>query len=295
MSNHRSLVTVSRIGSGKSQNSKSMRQSKAILKIKHACQRKHTIKASFKDNEGNNVKEYVHMFCNGNPPELLIEPEKQLLTLGDCCDLFENGRWKVLCQIGGRALKGRSAKYWTDIVEGACTHNSDDSSVQRKKFKKLIQKVNSKYLGKDAIEEQRDAMEYGNLTYDGHDHTSVVERLFEINENLKLLSEEVGKFTIQEMARRVIPNTLKNAASLCFYDKGGEDLRDSNDIIKLCRKITTFLKREHNVSSSRNSNGNCNDKSSSNNGNSSNGNANGTSTPSRKHDGAHLWKDCPDN
>ena len=44
-------------------------------------------------------------------------------------------------------------------------------------------------------------MEYGNLTYDGHDHTSVVEPLFEINEDLELLSEEVGKFTIQEMAR----------------------------------------------------------------------------------------------
>ena len=92
-------------------------------------------------------------------------------------------------------------KYWADIIEGIRTHNFGDSNAQRKRFKKLIQKVNSKYPGKDAIEEQRDAMEYGDLTYDSHDHTSVVEWLFEINADLKLFSEEVGKFTIREMAR----------------------------------------------------------------------------------------------
>jgi hypothetical protein len=134
------------------------RQAKAILKIKHAQRSEHAIKASFKDIEGNDAKEYVYMFRDSDQPELLIEFEKQLFTLGDRYDLFENGRWKVLCQIGGRALKGQSAKYWKDIVEGVRTHNSGDSDVQRKKFKKLIQRVNSKYLGKDAIEEQRDAM-----------------------------------------------------------------------------------------------------------------------------------------
>ena len=162
-------------GNGKSQNSKSTRQSKAILKIKRARRREHTIKASFKDNEGNEVKEYIHTFRDGDPPELLIEFEKQLFTLGDRYDLFKNGRWKVLCQIGGRALEGRIAKYWTDIIEGVRAHNSGDADAQRKKFKRLLQKVNSKYLGKDAIEEQRDAMEYGDLTYDGHDHMSMVE------------------------------------------------------------------------------------------------------------------------
>jgi hypothetical protein len=255
-------------------------------------------KASFKDNEGNDVKEYIHTFRDGDPPELLIEFEKQLLKLGDRYDLFENGSWKILCQIGGRALEGQSEKYWTDIVEGVHTHSWGDSDVQRKKFKKLIQKVNSKYLGKDAIEEQCDAMEYGDLTYDGHDHTSVMERLFEINEDLELFGKEVGKFTIPEKARRVIPNTLKNAASLRFYDKGGEDLRDANEIIKLCRKITTFLKREHNVSSNRTGSGGQNNRTNSkggNSGNNSSNNSNSSSAPCKKHDGAHLWKDCPDN
>jgi hypothetical protein len=99
------------------------------------------------------------------------------------------------------------------------------------------------------------------------------------------------------MAQRVIPNTLKNAASLRFYDKGGEDLRNADEIIELCRKITTFLKREHNVSSNRTSSGGRHDRTSSSgrNGGNSNSNASGNSAPCRKHDGAHLWKDCPDN
>ena len=84
----------------------SARQSKAILKIKHAHRSEHTIKASFKDSEGNDVKEFIYTFRDGDPAELLVEFEKQLLAIGDRYDLFENGRWKVLCQIGGRALEG---------------------------------------------------------------------------------------------------------------------------------------------------------------------------------------------
>jgi hypothetical protein len=185
-------------------------------------------------------------------------------------------------------------KYWKDILEGVCSHNTGDSDAQRKKFKKLIQKVNSKFLGQDAIKEQRDVMEFGNLKYDGHDHTSVAERLFEIKEDLELFGKEVGKFSIQEMAQRIIPNTLKTAASLRFYDKGGEDLRDSKEIIELCRKITTFLKREANANrentDNRNSRGSRSNRPTSN-----NGNGNGNSAPCRKHEGAHLWKDCPEN
>jgi hypothetical protein len=35
-------------------------------------------------------------------------------------------------------------------------------------------------------------MEFGDLKYDGHDHMSIIESLFEINKDLKLLGEEVG-------------------------------------------------------------------------------------------------------
>jgi hypothetical protein len=70
------------------------RQSMAILEIKHAHQSEHTIKASFKDNKGSDIEEFIYMFCDSDPAELLIELEKQLIKLGNRYDLFENGRCK---------------------------------------------------------------------------------------------------------------------------------------------------------------------------------------------------------
>jgi len=163
-------------GHGRNQNFKSTtNQSKATLKIKRTNRNKHIIEASFKNSEGNDVKEMIYTFRGGDPPELLIDFEKQLLKLCDRYDLFETGKWKVLGQIGGRALEGRCQQYWHDIVEAARNHNAGDYDTQRKKVKKLIQKVNTKYLGKDAIEDQREVMEFGELKYDGHDHTAAVE------------------------------------------------------------------------------------------------------------------------
>jgi hypothetical protein len=72
------------------------------------------------------------------------------------------------------------------------------------------------------------------------------------------------------------------------------NLRDSEEIIELRQKITTFLKREANANrdntDSRGKRVNRNDRSGS-----SNANGNSNSTPCRKHEGAHLWKGCPEN
>lgn len=133
------------------------------------------IEASFKNSEGNAVKEMIYTFHNGDPPELLIDLEKQLLKLGYCYDLFETGKWKVLGQIRGRALEGGCEQYWHDIIKAAHNHSSGNSDAQRRKFKKLIQKINAKYLGKDAIKDQCEAMEFGELKYDNHDHMTAVE------------------------------------------------------------------------------------------------------------------------
>ena len=50
------------------------------------------IEASLQNSEGNDVKEMIYTFHDGNPPELLIDLEKQLLKLGDHYDLFETGK-----------------------------------------------------------------------------------------------------------------------------------------------------------------------------------------------------------
>ena len=86
-------------------------------------------------------------------------------------------------------------------------------------------------------------MEFGELRYEGHDHTGAVKCLFEINDDLELFGEDANKFSERDMARRIIPKNLKTAASLKFYDKGGNKLRDRDDILELCCRITTILKR----------------------------------------------------
>ena len=44
--------------------------------------------------------------------------------------------------------------------------------------------------------------------------------LFEINNDIELFSKEVEGFPIQEMARKIIPQTLKPQARLKYVDKG---------------------------------------------------------------------------
>ena len=102
------------------------------------------------------------------------------------------------------------------------------------KFKKLIQKVNAKYLGRDATDIQRDAMMMGELHYDGQDHKKAVDQLFEINNNIELFSKEAEGFLIHQMARKIIPQTLKPQARLKYVNKGGKLLREQEDIFGLC-------------------------------------------------------------
>ena len=90
---------------------------KAILKIKQADENDRHIKATFTDNEGNQVKELVPIFRDSDPGELLLELEKELLNFGSRYDLFQDGRWKMLSQIGGRALKGRIGRIWRYTVD----------------------------------------------------------------------------------------------------------------------------------------------------------------------------------
>jgi hypothetical protein len=144
-------------------------QTKAILKIKQADENDRHIKATFTDNEGNQVKELVPIFRDSDPGELLLELEKELLNFGSRYDLFQDGRWKMLSQIGGRALKGRIGRIWRDTVESTTNHGKGDSATQQAKFKKLIKKVNMKYFGKDAADDQKTAMLRGELRCNDHD------------------------------------------------------------------------------------------------------------------------------
>jgi hypothetical protein len=140
--------------------------SKAILNIKQYQRNKHQIKATFIGKNGCKVKELIHTFSDGNPKELLIILQRQLITLGKRYYLFENGKWKLLSQVGGRTLDGRIEDIRSYIVEGETNYVTGDADAQLNRFVTLIQKVNEQYLGKNASDNQNDAMADGTLYYE---------------------------------------------------------------------------------------------------------------------------------
>ena len=50
-----------------------------------------------------------------------------------------------------------------------------------------------------------------------------------------------------EMARKIIPRNLKPLARLKYLNKGGNELQEKEDIIKLCSKISDILNIEQDI------------------------------------------------
>ena len=112
-------------------------------------------------------------------------------------------------QLGRQALVGHIESYWSHIIKGATINLTRTAVANCKKFKNSIQQVNTKYFSTDASGIQSDAMLAGKLRYKGQAHKKVAKWLFKINEDLELFGEDVNKFPTCEMARKVIPQTLK--------------------------------------------------------------------------------------
>ena len=96
-----------------------------------------------------------------------------------------------------------------------------NTAMQQARFKKLIQKVNVKYLGRDVADVQKDSMLMGKLRYKGQDHEKVTERLFKINNDIELFGEDIKQFPMHEMARKIVPKNSKPQARLKYIEKGG--------------------------------------------------------------------------
>lgn len=224
--------TAKNDGKNQSPNSSNM-HSNAILKINCETQNDDKVKSTFKDIKGNKTKELIYMYNDSDPKEVLIDFKKQLFKLGDQNILFSEGKWKYLCQIGGRAFEGQCAKYWQDIVEGATGHGTGHANAQQAKFIKLIQQFNKKHFVKHALDIKKDVMETGEMWYKGHNHEKVIEWLFQIKEDLELFSQDADKFLIRNMARKVIPRNLKTSAWLKYLNKAGNELCNKEEIIAL--------------------------------------------------------------
>ena len=100
--------------------------------------------------------------------------------------MFEEGKWQQLTQHAARAMDGEYLEAWDDITERERNWSAGD---QKKRFMTMCQKLCKKKLGKHCLDNQKDAMEAG-LTYEGHNHETMVERLFQINGDLGLFGED---------------------------------------------------------------------------------------------------------
>ena len=101
----------------------------------------------------------------------------QLFQLAKRYDLWKDEDWKIPSQIGKRAVSGRAVEAWADHVENARAPRAGVTTAEALEahFKKLVQKFGKQYFGRKAAEDQKDAMENGELTYEGHDHFSVAD------------------------------------------------------------------------------------------------------------------------
>jgi hypothetical protein len=86
---------------------------------------------------------------------------------------------------GNYSVKLEDEHWKEDIVETEANHVTGDADTQLDRFIMLIQKVNREYLGENATDNQKDAMEDGILYYE-EDPVLTVYTLFRINNDIKL-------------------------------------------------------------------------------------------------------------
>ncbi len=222
--------------------SESQVQTRAIMRMTASIPRQEKIKETFKDEEGNDIKEYIDTYKEGDRKENLLVLEKQLLLLGTRYELYEEGKWKKLCRIGSRAMTGNCAETWREEVEeGIRNHNIGNAAAQKKKFEETIQKFNEIYLGEDVIDEQKTVMEEGKIEYAGHDIEKAIKRLYAINDTLPLLAKGATKFSDREMAKKIIPRNLSAKARAEFIVNGGDRMREKTDIMALSRRLEKLI------------------------------------------------------
>ena len=170
-------------------------------------------------------------------------------------------------------------------------------------FKSSVQEFGKQYFGRKAAEDQKDAMEKGELTYKGHDHFSVAERLFRINDQLKYLGTDIEKFSEKEMMKKVIAKTLHPVTRLEYISRGEQKMTTKRAILNCVQDTQDFLNEEHKIGLERSRKFQPRNDSYHNNDTDEKEDNNDRESardmqfknPCRKHSKEHKWGNCPDN
>ncbi len=99
----------------------------------------------------------MYTFNDGNPKDNIILIVSQLFQLAKQYNLWKEDEWKILTQIGGRALSGRAAEAWFDKVENArpIRARTTTEGANESHFKRLIQDFGKQYFGRKLLKSKR--------------------------------------------------------------------------------------------------------------------------------------------
>jgi hypothetical protein len=176
-------------------------QSNTILKFKPSKLNKTQISAVFKDADDNEVNKYINIFQEGDPKVNLVSLFKQLIDLGNLCDLWGSSM-KTLCQIFARALSGKPRKKWSEIVKKQASFT--DNNNNGKEFIKMCQTAASKILGLKAFRNQEAAMDDTMTLPNNKPFRNSIEQYFTMNKDMKYLGEEGESYSVCTLNKQII-------------------------------------------------------------------------------------------
>ena len=225
----------------------------------------------------------------------------QILDLGDSYDCWdEAAKAKGLANMMKRALiHGKAKKKWIEITN---KRTAWGEANMRGKFSQMLQKLGEEVFGTRAYKKQVETMEDGKLKLpEDQPLRDSIDRLFAINREIPYLSTKGEKLSVRAL-NKIIVKTLPLRAMAEYVKQGGEDLDNEEAILEKMDEVDMRLELDDQVYRAREAERQRNkhdekrhepkvkDESST-----STGNSNKESSACKLHDGAHLWKDCPDN
>jgi hypothetical protein len=248
------------------------------------------------------VKEYINIYREGDDKYNLLVLMFQILDLGDSYECWEEAaKAKNLANMMKRALgHGKAKKKWIDITS---KRTAWGEANMREKFTKMLQKLGEETFGTRAYKKQVEAMEDGKLKLpEDQPLRDSIDRLFAINREIPYLSTKGEKLSLRAL-NKIIVKTLPLRAKVEFIKHGGEDLTTEEEILEIINDVDVCLELDDQVRRARKAERSHNHdkkryepkgKEESSTLTTTPGN-NKESSACKLHDGAHLWKDCPDN
>lgn len=169
------------------------------------------------------MKESVPVYNDGDGKSLLVDNHIELRNRASTYNTFDDlDRTKSLVQLTGRARRGTIAKRkWAKLVTADIGNWTRRNAKER--FIELQRKHVHQIAGKRAYSNQVKGTEEGMPYLGNMSHLEELEQLFEINEQLTLSDLDGEELSMTDMARKLIPKSLKPHARLRYIVKGGNE------------------------------------------------------------------------